>query len=80
MCTCNIGEDVHWWVDDLNAPNMYQIARSAEEAEAYLRSWAGKTVRLGHTHLDLRPMAAKILAAKKLRMITICERKIYLFD
>lgn len=72
---CGLGDNSHFYVDDINAPNNYQIAESSEEAERNLRSWAGKTVRLGHTHIDLRPIAAKILAAKELKLIKICDKE-----
>lgn len=56
---------VGFWVDDINAPSLYQWAGSPEEAETLLRSWAGRTVRTGHTHPELLIIAAKVLGSKK---------------
>jgi tRNA G26 N,N-dimethylase Trm1 len=73
MCLCGLTEGLHWYVDLKFAGQMFQIAETPEQAEYALRSWAAKILRLGHQHLDVRPLAAKILSTKKLRMIAVCE-------
>lgn len=72
-CFCGLGDSLHWFVDQLNAPNLYQVALTPEQAESNLRSWAGKVVKKGHLHLDMRPIAARVLAAKILFMTKICD-------
>jgi hypothetical protein len=73
MCHCELSDGSHWFVDMINAPSMYQIAETPEQAEHFLRSWAGKILRIGHMHLDMRQTAAKILACKNINMISICN-------
>lgn len=73
MCICGLTDGIHWYVDRRYAPNLYQVATTPEEAEYNLLHWAGKILRSGHMHLDMRPMAAKILACRSLNMIAICS-------
>lgn len=82
LCYCALKDGQHWYVDTVNAPNLYYIASSPEEAERYLRSWAGRVVRTGRVHIDMRPTAAKVLAAKVLNLRAICAHKdlIYPFE
>lgn len=73
MCDCGLTEGIHWYVDIEMAPIMFLVARSPEQAEHSLRSWAARILRKGSIFLDFRPMAAKILASKSLCLTTVCE-------
>jgi hypothetical protein len=73
VCICGLDEDVHWFVDRIHAPNLYQVAHTPEEADRMLRSWAGKILKKGHMHLDMRIYASKILKTKVLNMVAICS-------
>lgn len=75
MCICGLDPGVHWYVDPINAPNLWQIGLSPEQAEHNLRSWAGKVVRLGHQHFDMRPIAARVLKLRFLCMVALCDPK-----
>lgn len=76
MCSCQLIDGVHWYVDLIHAPLMYMVGRSPEQAEAALRTWAAKVLVKGTMQLDMRPTAAKILATKVLEMKACCEAKI----
>lgn len=78
MCRCALEEGIHWYVDRVHAPYLYQIASSPEEAESILKQWAAKILSVGHNQLDIRQTAGKILALKTMRMEAICDRA-YLF-
>lgn len=75
MCACGFPdeENIHWYTDR-RAPMMYMLAHSPEEAEYNLRSWAGRLVKNGHLIIDMRPVAARVLATKRLYMQSICAR------
>ena len=75
MCECQLSEGLHWYVDNLHAPGLYEIARSPEQAERNLRAWAAKVVRLGHVYLDIRSAAAKILATRRLNLVQLCTNQ-----
>jgi hypothetical protein len=80
MCTCSIGEGLHWYIDINVAPYIYQIGRSPEEAEYSLRAWAGTVVRKGHIYIDLRSLAAKILASRYINMTALCDNPEHMAD
>lgn len=73
MCDCGLTEGVHWFADPLHAPDIWQIAESPEQAEASLRTWAGKVVRIGHRYIELRRAAAKVLSTRVLDMRRLCD-------
>jgi hypothetical protein len=75
MCHCGLSKDIHWYIDVINAPEMYQIAETPEQAEHNLRSWAGKVLRIGHMHIDMRQAAARILRCQSLHMISVCNNE-----
>lgn len=74
MCSCGLEEGLHWYLDPVNAPGLYHIASCSEEAKYFLRSWAAKILRLGHMHLDMRPLAARILRSKTITMVSLCDK------
>jgi hypothetical protein len=78
MCICGLVDDTHWFVDSKNAPHMWQIAQSPEQAEHNLRSWAGAILRSTQVqaHLGMKPVAARILKIKVLFMRKLCESNI----
>lgn len=77
MCSCQLIDGVHWFVDKLNAPYMFMVAETPEQAERSLRTWAAKTLRLGNMHLDMRPIAARVLSLRILHMVACCSSGLF---
>lgn len=75
MCDCRLVDGYHWWVDLSIAKEIYQVAETPEQAEVYLRIWAAKTLSVGHQFLDIRTLAARVLATHVLNMVSICSNK-----
>jgi hypothetical protein len=73
MCMCGLINDYHWYSDPIHAPNLWQVSTTPEEAEHSLRSWAGKVLKLGHQHIDMKFVAARVLGTRVLSMIRLCE-------
>lgn len=75
MCDCRLIDGYHWWVDVVRAKEIYQVAETPEQAEVYLRIWAAKTLSVGHQFLDMRTLAARVLATHVLNMVSICNHR-----
>lgn len=77
MCSCQLIDGVHWFVDKEHAPYIFLVAETPEQAERFLRTWAAKVLRVEDMHLDMRPMAARVLALRILNMVACCKAGIF---